>query len=1050
MNPIDLCIERPILTLMLMLSLLVFGVLGYRQLGVDQFPNMEFPVVTVTAQLEGAAPEVMEEDVTEVLEEHLNTIGGLRELRSNTFHGASVITAEFQLERNLDQATQDVRDKVARARWELPKELEPPVVDKINLANRPILWIPVKTDRTPVEMTEYLKYTMKPAIETIDGVASVELFGRRERAIRIWVDGDALRARGLSVQDLISAIGREHVERPGGRVESSQIEYSLKTAAEFETVDQLADLIVAHVDGADVRLRDVANVEDGAEDPRMLARFNGGVAGGLGILKQSQANTVKIADEVRKRIEEMRASLPSGMQLTEWSQIMDFSLSIRESVAETQFALIFGAVLATLVVWVFLLRIGPTLIVGAAIPISLIATFGVMWLAGATLNIMTLLALALAVGVVVDDAIVVLENVERHRERGEGPRDAASKGTKEIAFAATAATFSIAAVFLPVVFVKGLVGSFLREFGVTVAASVLFSLLVALTLTPMLAARMPAPHAKVRTGFTRHIETSLERFDAGYRRLLDWAFAHRLTVLGIAAASFGIALFLGSRLGAEFFPPSDEGRFFAMMETPPGTTLEGTLDRLGQAEKWMLAQPEVHGLFAGVGVTGPEGPGSVNNAVFVSILKPHAERRRSAMELMAAARAAFGNIPGMKTRVFDPSQFFGGSGEGELEFSLRGNLELGELDALSDRFVNALRERRGFVDLHKSLELGLPEVRVVPDREKAASLGVDAASVATVVQASIGGIDVGKFKDAGHRYDIRMRLEANERSDPSDIGRLYVRTRDGGVVELRNLTRVETGAAASKITRLDRLRAVTISANLEGIPVGEAIRQIRELGSSILPETVSIRFSGSAQAFLESAQQFALAIGLSVLVIYMLLAAQFESLLHPLTVMMALPLSMVGAAGAFFVLNALGRPGMTLNLFSLIGVILLFGLVAKNSILLVDFANQLRRQGVDKETAMRTAAPVRMRPVVMTALSMIFGVLPAAIGVGPGAESRQPMAVVTGAGMLSSTLLTLLVVPVFYLVLDDAMEWLGARVRRLRPRAGGPAGAQPPERERAA
>jgi len=1030
MNLIDLFIDRPILTLMLTLSLVVFGALGYRQLGVDQLPNMEFPVVTVTAQLEGAAPEVMEEDVTEVLEEHLNTIGGLRELRSNTFHGASVITAEFELERDLDQATQDVRDKVSRARWELPKELEPPVVDKINLASRPVLWIPINSDRSPVEVTEYLKYTVKPAIETIDGVASLELFGRRERAIRIWVDGEALRARGLSPSDLISAIGREHVERPGGRVESRQIEYSLKTAAEFESVEQLADLIVAHVDGADVRLRDVARVEDGAEDPRMLARFNGGQGAGVGILKQSQANTVRIADEVRARMEEIKASAPSGMVFPEWSQIMDFSQSIRESVAETQFALIFGALLATLVVWVFLLRVYPTLIVGVAIPISIVATFGVMWLAGATLNIMTLLALALAVGVVIDDAIVVLENIERHRELGESPRDAASKGTREIAFAATAATLSIAAVFLPVLFVKGLVGSFLGEFGITVAASVLFSLVVALTLTPMLAARMPEPMPIRPGGILHRIESGLAALEASYRRVLDWAFAHRGSVLGVALASFAVSCGFGSRLGAEFFPPSDEGRIFVLMETPPGTTLDGTVERLQQAEKWMLAQPEVHGLFAGVGVTGPEGPGSVNNAVFVSVLRPREERERGAVELMADARAALGEIPGLKVRVFDPSMLFGGGGEGELEFSLRGNVELAELDGLADRFMRALGEKRGFVDLHKSLELGLPEVRVVPDREKAANLGVDAAAVATVVQASIGGIDIGKFKDAGHRYDIRMRLEAAERADPSDIGKLYVRTRDGGVVELRNLIQIQTGAAPSKITRLDRLRSVTISSNLEELPVGEAIAQIRALGEEILPETVSISFSGSAEAFLESVEQFALAMLLAILVIYMVLAAQFESLLHPLTVMLALPLSMVGALGALFVLSAFGRPGMTLNLFSLIGIILLFGLVTKNSILLVDFANQLRRQGADKVEAMRTAAPVRMRPVLMTALSMVFGVLPAAIGVGPGAESRQPMAIVTGAGMLSSTLLTLLVVPVFYLVLDDAVEWVRARWRR--------------------
>ena len=1031
---IDLCIRRPILTLMLTLSLLVFGGMGYVNLGVDQFPAMEFPVVTVTAQLEGAAPEVMEEDVTEVLEEQINTIGGLRSLRSTTFQGATQVVAEFELERDLDQAAQDVRDKVQRAGRELPREMEPVLVNKLNMSSRPILWIPIQSNRPPVETTDYVKYTMKPYIETVEGVASTEMFGRRERAIRVWVDGDALRARGLSSNDIIAAVQREHLERPGGRLESAQIEYSLKTAAEFETVDELSDLIVANVDGADVRLRDVARVEDGAEDRRFLARFNGEPGAGLGIMKQSQANTVAIADEVRARTEELAKILPAGISLPPWEQIMDFSDAIRESVAETQFALFFGAFLATLVVFVFLRRMRPTMIVAAAIPLSIIATFGVMWMFDATLNIMTLLALALAVGVVIDDAIVVLENIERHREAGEDPLTAASKGTREIAFAATAATLSIAVVFLPVVFVKGLVGSFLGEFGITVAASVLFSLFVALTLTPMLAARMPPPEERTHGGIYHLLERWFLALERSYKSILHWALDHRALVLAIATLSFLVAMFFGYELGAEFFPPSDEGRIFVMMDTPPGTNLDGMLDRLNQAESWMLHQSEVHGLFAGVGVSGPDGPGSVNSAVMVAILTPQSERDRSAQDIMKAARVAFGNIPGMKSRVFDPSSFMsGGGGQGELEFNLRGNVALSELDVLSDRFIRELEGRPGFVDLTKSLKLGLPEVRVVPDREKAAALGVSADSIATVVQASIGGMDIGKFKSGGHRYDIRMRLEEDERTDPDAIGRLYVRSRDGHVVELRNLIHVETGAAPSKITRIDRMRSVTVSANLEDLKVGDAIAQIRELGKSLLPDEVNITFSGSADAFLESVRQFALATGLAILVIYMVLAAQFESLLHPLTVMLALPLSMVGALGALLAC------GMSLNLFSLIGIILLFGLVTKNSILLVDFANQLRREGYDKVEAMRTAAPVRMRPVLMTAFSMIFGVLPAAIGVGPGSESRQPMAVATGAGMFSSTLLTLLVVPVFYLVLDDAAEWLRDRWHRLRhrePQAG--------------
>lgn len=1026
MNFADICIRRPVLTLMLTLSLVVFGVLGYSQLGVDQFPNMEFPVVTVTAQLEGAAPEVMEEDVTEVLEEHLNTIGGLRSLRSTTLQGVAFIVVEFELDRAIDQAAQDVRDKVAIARRELPPELEPPVIDKLNPSNHPIIWLPLVSERPAVEVTEYLKYTVKPYIETIAGVASTELFGRRERAVRIWLDGDALRARGLAATDVIDAMRREHVDVPAGRVESRFVEYSLTTDAEFETVDAMADLIISHVGGAPVRLRDVARVEDGAEDPRVVARFNGEPAGGIGILKQSRGNTVQISDSTHERVEQLRPLLPEGMRLPERDAVIDFSDSIRESVAETQFALILGAVLAALTVLVFLRRVRPTLVVSLAIPLSIVATFFFMWMGNFTLNVMTLLALTLAVGVVIDDAIVVLENIERHRDKGEAPFEAASKGTSEIAFAATAATVSIAVVFLPVAFVHGIVGSFLGEFGLTVAASVMISLFVALTLTPMLAARIPAAKPPPPNGIYDRMERGFLRLEELYKRLLFWAVDHKMAVLGLALASLVTAAGFGSQLGAEFFPPSDEGRLFVIMETPPGTSLKGTEERVREAEKWMLAQPEMKGLFSGIGISGPDGPGNVNNGVFVAILASRHERERTAQKLMVAAREALGRIPGLKVAVFEPSGMFSG-GRGELEFHIRGNLRIDELDRISSDVIRALEQRSGFVDLNKSLKVGLPEVRVVPDRAKAAALGVDARSIAAVVQATIGGVDIATFKEAGHRYDVRMRFEADERATPDSIGKLFVRTKDGGVVELRNLAAIDIGAAPSAISRHDRQRSVTISANLEGIPVAKAIEIVNEVAADLLPSGASVSFAGSAEAFLESLQQFGLAIGLAVLIIYMVLAAQFESLLHPLTVMLALPLAMVGALGALW------AGGLTLNLFSLIGIILLMGLVTKNSILLVDFANQLRDEGYDKVDAMRSAGPVRLRPVLMTAISMIFGVLPAAIGVGPGAETRAPMAIATGAGMLSSTVLTLIVVPVFYIVLDDAAEWVKAHVFR-RPR----------------
>jgi HAE1 family hydrophobic/amphiphilic exporter-1 len=1018
----DLFIQRPVLTLMMTLSLLVFGVLGYARLGVDQFPDMDFPVVTVLASLEGASPEVVEQDVTDILEEHLNTVAGIRSLSSTSTQGRSTIRVEFELGTDIDIASQDVRDKVARARFQLPRDVEPPVVDKEDFGDEPVLWFPVNSNGPMVELSEYVRHHMKPRLETIPGVASVLLFGRRDRAIRIWLDGSEMHSRGLAASDILTAIGRQHVEVPGGIVESRRIEYSVKTDAEFRSVAELEKLVVAWIDGAPVRLRDVARVEDGAEEPSTLAQFDGVPTVGLGIRKQSGANTVAVVDEVFRRLDAMELELPPGYSLKNRDAAADFSRPIRESVDETLFALAFGSVLAVLTVLVFLRRARPTMIVGVAIPISLVTTFGVMWLLGYTLNTMTLLAMALAVGVVIDDAIVVLENIERHREGGEDPRTAASRGTRQIAFAATAATVSIAVVFLPVIFVEGIVGSFLSEFGATVASAVLVSLFVALTLTPMLAARMPPPKQRAHGSFYHRLERGFSWLERSYRRLLYLALERRGVTLAVALASFGAAIGFGRQLGQEFFPPSDNGLFFMRFETAAGTPLETTLEYLRKNEEWILAQPELAGVFSGVGTGGSRSSYHTNQGMLFAILKSKRERERTTQELIPAAREVLQKIPGQHVRVFDLSNMGAGM-TSSFSFEIRGNTSLDELDRISDDFIARLGEHPGIVDLYKSLKLGLPEVRVVPNRDKAAAMGVDARTLATTIHAMIGGLDVATFKESGQRYDIRVRLEADARSDPTSIERLYVRNDAGEVVELGNLIDVTTGAAPSAITRSDRQRSVNIRGNLEGKTLNEAIGYVRDIAAEILPEQISLDLSGDAEAFRESMADFGLAISLAILVIYMVLAAQFESLVHPLTVMLA-PLAMVGALGALFAAD------MTLNVFSMIGIILLMGLVTKNSILVVDYANQLRAEGHSKLEAMRIAAPVRMRPVLMTALSMIFGVLPAAIGVGPGAETRAPMAVAVAAGMFSSTLLTLIVVPVFYVVLDDGVEWARGRLRR--------------------
>jgi HAE1 family hydrophobic/amphiphilic exporter-1 len=1037
MSLFDLCIRRPILTLMMTLSLVVFGVLGYARLGVDQFPNMQFPVVTVTAVLEGASPEVVEEDVTEVLEEQLNTIAGVRNLSSTTTHGASVIVVEFELGRDIDLAAQDVRDKVALARQRLPRDVEPPIVDKADFGDEPIMWIPVNSDRPVVETSEYVRRFLKPRFETIPDVAGIAIFGRLDRAIRVWLDGEALRARGLAAGDVLSAIRREHVEVPGGLIESRVLDYTVKTDAEFRSVAELERLVVAYRDGAPVRLSDVARVEDGAAERETVARFDGVPTVGIGIRKQTGANTVAISDEVYRRMEELRDQMPRGIGFKDTEGVADFSIPIRESVRETLFALVFGAILATLTVFVFLRRTRPTLIVAAAIPLSLVATFGVMWLVGFTLNTMTLLALALAVGVVIDDAIIVLENIERHREQGESPAQAASNGTRQIAFAATAATVSIAVVFLPVVFVKGVVGSFLSEFGGTVAAAVMISLFVALTLTPMLAARMAPPKERAHGSIYHRLERGFEALERGYVRMLQWAVGHRFKTLAIGAGSFAAALALFGVIGKEFFPPADNGMFFVRFETPPGTSLDRTLEHLERNEEIVLGLPEHAGLFAAVGVGRHRGPGASNEGIMFVILTSRNERERTVQELVPLMREELGRIPGQRARVFDLSNMMSDFTAGDFSFELRGNADLVELDRVAGALMAALEERGGYVDLDKSLKLGLPEIRVTPDREKAAALGVDAASLATTIQAMIGGLDVATFKEGGQRFDIRVRLDEAHRADPEAIGQLYVRTQTGEVALLRNLVTLETGAAPSEITRRNRLRSVTVSGNLDGKTLGQAIEEARGIGRRILPEGIRLDLAGEAESFQEGLQEFAVAAGLAILVIYMVLAAQFESLSHPVTVMFALVPAMLGALGA------LAIAGMTLNLFSLIGIILLMGLVTKNSILLVDFANQLRADGMEKTEAMLHAAPVRMRPVLMTAISMIFGVLPAAIGVGPGAETRQPMGIAVAAGMLTSTFLTLLVVPAFYLALDDGAAALRrlARRERHRPEPSGQASA---------
>ena len=1025
----DLSIKRPVLTWMMALALATFGVLGFLRLGVDRYPDMEFPFVGVRVELEGASPTAMEDEVVDPLEEAFATIEGVRHIHSEAGQGEARVTLEFELEHDLDTAAQDVRDKLNVTMRRLPRDIESPVLGKADYSQFPIIIAPIASDLPATETTEYVEEHVKPALESIPGAAGVQLWGGRERNLRIWIDPGALRARGLAVSDVLGALRREHVDRPGGFIEGHAVEWAVKTDAEFRSVAELENMIVSWDGEAPIRMRDVARIEDGSEDVRDASYMNGKRGIALGLSKQSKGNTVAIVDELFRRMDEIRKSEPEGIQIAKSEGFLDNSQVIRESFEETMLALAFGGVLAVFVVFVFIRRFRPTMIVAAAIPLSIVATFGLIWVFGFTLNTMTLLGLTLAIGVVIDDAIIVLENIERHREGGKNALEAARSGTREITLAACAATFSVAAVFVPVAFASGRMGAFLREFGITVAVAVMISLFVALTLTPMLAARMRPPKERAHGSIYHRLERWFHGLETGYRDLLVWTLAHRGKTAAIAVASIVVAIVAGRQLPGEFFPVSDSGFILISFRAPPGTSLEATEQILAQNQQWALDQPETAAVFGRVGsdawrMSGP------NQGMINVRLVPREERERSAQEIMRAAREALSQIPGQEVSVVNPM----GSSNSDFEVEISGNASLEEFDQYATEMVDRLQQSGGIVDLDKSLRLGLPEARVVPDREKAAALGIDAATVAEIVQSMIGGLDVATFRDGEQRHDIRLRMERQNRDSLEAIGGLWVRARNGQLVDLRNVMRIEKGATAASITRTDRQRSVKVMANLDGVSLEEAVSRAQAIAADILPPHLSLRLTGDAEQMKEAGSQFALMLVLAVLVIYMVLAAQFESFAQPLIVMIALPFSMVGALGGLW----LG--GMTLNLFSMIGIVLLIGLVTKNSILLIDYANQLRAEGQSATDAIRHAAPIRMRPVVMTALAMIFGVLPSAFGIGPGAETRAPMAVATAAGMFSSTLLTLLVVPVFYLAIDDAKAFLRSpreALARLRDAARG-------------
>jgi multidrug efflux pump len=1012
MSITEACIKKPVFAWMLMAATIVFGLVAAQRIGISQFPDVDFPTINISVTWEGASPESIESDVVEPIEEAVMQVEGVKSVTSNARQGSGSITVELDLSRNVDLALQDVTTRVSQAQRRLPNDVDPPTISKTNPEDQPIMWIGLSGPFSPQVLSDYANYRIKEKLQTVEGVGEVTLGGSLERNVRIWVDSQKLDAKGLTVTDVIAALNREHVELPAGRIETEGREVNVRVMGEALNLETLRDIIVREQDGATVYLHDVALVEDGFADVRRLGRVDGNPAQGMGIRKQRGANAVAVAKGVHAALDELRKELPEGMQL---GVNFDSTRFIEESVHEIEIELLLACLLTALVCWMFLGSFSSTLNVVLAIPMSLLGTVAVIYFLGFTLNTFTLLGLALAVGIVVDDAIMVLENIYRHAESGKDRVRAAREGTAEITFAALAATLAVVAIFIPVVFMKGIIGKFFLQFGVTLCVAVLLSYLEAITLAPARCAQLLKTSREHRGKVGLAVDRGFVKLEGIYGRVLGQVLKRPGWVLLGALVVMAASGFAFRGLQSEFVPSQDQSRLMIRVQTAVGSSLEETNQLFRRAEAFLMSRPEVTRLYAVVGGFG--GSSGVNTGNLMVTLVPPDERMSQA-ELQQIVRKELNSYPGMRAVVQDLSQAGFTAQRGfPVEFSVRGS----DWDQLVDASM-AMRDRLQasgkVVDVDTDYQLGMPELRITPDRARAADLGISVESVATTINALVGGVRVGKYNAGGRRIDVRLRLLADQRSRPEDLSALKVRASTGELVPLSSLVRQEERPALQAITRRDRERAISIFANVApGSSQEEAIALVEQTAKE-LPGGTRVVLGGASVAFRESMDSLIFALFLGIGVAYMVLASQFNSFLHPVTVLTILPLSVAGAA------FALGATGTTLNIFSMIGLLLLMGIVKKNSIILVDYALQQREQGADAVEAMRRAGPVRLRPILMTSIATMMAAVPAAMALGAGSETRQPMAIAVLGGLSVSTLLSLVVVPAFYVVADRAKQWL--------------------------
>jgi hydrophobe/amphiphile efflux-1 (HAE1) family protein len=1027
----EISIKRHVLAWMLSSMIVLFGIISYKRIGVDRIPSVDFPVIMVTTTLRGANSDVIDTSITSIIESAINTTPGIEHIRSASSPGVSSISVTFNLDKNIDVAFNEVQSKVSQIQKRLPTDTDPPTVRKVDSDARPIIWLSLNGDRTIQQLNLYATNILKKKFETINGVGEVRFGGKRDRVIRVAVSPERMAAYKLSANDLIDAFSREHIQLPGGFLVSDNAEQLIKLDLEFHNIHDLENMVVHHKVGAPIYLKDIAKVEDSITDNRQIARYNNKPAVGIGIVKIANTNTVAIINAVQKKLdEEIRPNLPPGLAL---EVSTNDSIFINQIVNSLKEHLVEGTLFAALIVLIFMRSFSSTVMICLEIPVSLLGAIAVMYFSGYTFNSMTLLALLLLIGVVVDDAIVVRESIMRHMSGELGNKLsvedlknpslvskfrtlATIKGSNEVVFAVFASSAALICIFAPVIFMDGIVGMFFESFAVVVTFGVLISLFVSLTLTPMLCSRYLNVTQQENAVYTK-IANTLAKLDASYKKLLNFSLQHRIFILLFTALFVLITGYYSlTQVDKEFVPESDESSFRISMKTPLGSNLEYTDSRLKRIESALEKYPEaISSYYASIG-TGSRG--QVNQGSVNVRLKPKEERSISQNALIKRVKKDLEEIPGIRAFATPPSISSGQRSE-KLQFILTGG-NLKEIDTISKRLQNALNETSGMGTVDTDVQLDLPQLNVNIDRTQAANLGLNAREIATSISLYAGGINVASYNDNisdGQRYDIRLKANDATLKQAADLSKIYLRNNKGELVRLDAVANFKPSLGPAVIGRYDLQYAVNFYAN-PTIPLSEALEIVNTTAAKIVPPKYKLELTGQAEEMRKTIENMQFVFILAFVLLYMVLASQFNSFIQPFIIMLAQPLAIVGGLIALMVFD------QSLNIYSMIGMVLLIGLVAKNSILLIDLTNQLRAKGAGINEALAEACPVRLRPVIMTSLTIILALLPAAIGFGAGSETNKPLSIAIIGGMLSSTLLTLVVVPAAYSLVMNGLEQL--------------------------